>query len=109
MLHIYKQVYKLTYLLHICFSGITACCLWDACNDNAIKATKSNFEEYLKYMQNISAINNDNTFNNIQHLPNIEQIHNHNEEVSTTRMGIDSPLFPADEGRDDVLLLLSLL
>ena len=40
-------------------------------------------------MQNISAINNDNTFNNIQHLPNIEQIHNHNEEVSTTRMGID--------------------
>ena len=40
-------------------------------------------------MQNISAINNDNTFNNIQHLPNIEQINNHNEEVSTTRMGID--------------------
>ena len=89
MLHIYQQVYKLNYLFYIYFSGITACCLWDACNDNAIKATKSNFKEYLKYMQNISAINNDNTFNNIQHLPNIEQINNHNEEVSTTRMGID--------------------
>ena len=41
-------------------------------------------------MQNISAINNHNTSHSIQHLlPNIEQINNNNEEVSTTRMGID--------------------
>ena len=41
--------------LHQHFSGLAACCMWDGCNGNAIKATKVNNMDYIDYMKNLSA------------------------------------------------------